>query len=95
MKYFAIILALCMLLGGCAAQQIPESQPINPPGSYGQSQPFTDDATEYPVPPEELPTGENSDAPAPEEGPEGLPTRHYKTEKGADKSQLLFVYFWR
>ena len=74
MKYFAIILARCMLLSGCAAQQIPESQPINPPGSYGQSQPFTDDATEYPVPPEELPTGENSDAPAPEEGPEGLPT---------------------
>ena len=73
MKHFAIILALCLLLSGCAAQQITESQPTNPPGSYGQSQPSTPE-TEYPVPPEELPTGENSDAPAPEEGPEGLPT---------------------
>ena len=71
MKYFTIILALCLLLCGCAAQQ--EAQPTNPPGSYGQSQPSTPE-TEYPVPPEELPTGENSDAPAPEEGPEGLPT---------------------
>ena len=73
MKYFAIILVLCLLLGGCAAQQVPESQPVNPPGSYGQSQPFTDTTPANPTPPE-IPTGENSDAPAPEEGPEGLPT---------------------
>lgn len=73
MKCFAIVLVLCMLLCGCAAQQNAESQPVNPPESYGHSQPPADTVPEYPTPPQ-MPTGENSDAPAPEEGPEGLPT---------------------
>ena len=73
MKYFPIILALCILLCGCVAQQDAETQPTIPSESYSQTQPPTPE-TEYPVPPEEPPTGENSDAPAPEEGPEGLPT---------------------
>lgn len=73
MKYFAAILVLCFLLGGCTAQEIPESQRTDPP-VFQEEAPPTEDAPEYPVPPEERPTGENSDAPAPEEGPEGLPT---------------------
>ena len=74
MKYFAIILAFCLLLGGCAAQDVPERQQADLPVFQEEVPPTTESIPEYPVPPEELPTGENSDAPAPEEGPEGLPT---------------------
>ena len=71
MKNFAVILALCLLLGGCTAQDIPETQKADPP--VFQEKPPTESQPEYPTPPEP-PTGENSDAPAPGEGPEGLPT---------------------
>lgn len=71
MKYFAIILALCLLLGGCAAtQENPDTQQ-NLPSIFVESVPESEtDPFTHPEPP----TGENSDAPAPEEGPEGLPT---------------------
>lgn len=75
MKYFAIILALCFLLGGCAVP--PEATtPQNTPTQQGELlPPQTDLEADLPVPPETPPpTGTDSDLPGPEEGPEGLPT---------------------
>lgn len=71
MKHLAIILALCLLLAGCAAAAegtTPQSTPM-------QQSETTVPETDYPVPPETPPpTGTDSTAPAPEIGPEGLPT---------------------
>ena len=71
MRYFAILLTFCLLLSGCVAA---------PEGTTTQSTPMQQTEpsvpeTDYPVPPETSPsTGTDSTAPAPEEGPEGLPT---------------------
>ncbi len=77
MKYFIVILfTICMLLGGC---KVPAEQTI-PQDTFTEQQtpPETDDIvppeTDYPVPPDLPPAGTDSDAPPPEEGPEGLPT---------------------
>lgn len=71
MKYFAILMALCLLLGGCAAVPegtVPQSTPMQ------QTEPSIPEV-DCPVPPETPPpTGTDSTAPAPEIGPEGLPT---------------------
>lgn len=71
MKYFPIILALCILLCGCATtQETPDAQRTGP-SIFADSVPEKEtEPSTHPEPP----TGENSDAPAPEEGPEGLPT---------------------
>lgn len=67
----AVFLALCLLLGGCAAMPedtVPQSTPME------QTAPTVPE-TDYPVPPEtQMPTGTNSTEPPPAIGPEGLPT---------------------
>ncbi len=70
MRYFAAILLMLCLLGGCAA--VPEgTTPQSTPMQQGETTPEID----CPVPPETPPpTGTDSTAPAPEIGPEGLPT---------------------
>ena len=72
MRYIiAVLLAFCLLLGGCTAA--PEGTPPHSTPMQ-QTEPSVPE-TDYPVPPETPPpTGTDSTAPAPEEGPEGLPT---------------------
>lgn len=73
MRYFAIILIICLLLGGCTAVPegtVPQSTPMQQTEPTDPSVPEVD----YPVPPETLPTGTNSTEPPPAIGPEGLPT---------------------
>lgn len=74
MRYItAVFLALC-LLSGCAA--VPEgTAPQSTPSQQTETTAPSVPQTDYPVPPEtQMPTGTDSTAPAPEEGPEGLPT---------------------
>ena len=69
MKYLAILLCMCLLLGGCAAAVEPAQTTEAPLYIIDPSIPSTEDVT-FP----EIPTGTDSTAPAPEIGPEGLPT---------------------
>lgn len=72
MRYItAVLLALCLLLGGCAAVPEDTTPPSTPIEQTEPSIPEID----YPVPPETLPpTGTDSTEPPPAIGPEGLPT---------------------
>ena len=74
MKYLAILLCICLLLGGCTAPAMPpettEGTTEAPLYIIDPSAP--PDSTPDPIP--EIPTGTDSTAPAPEIGPEGLPT---------------------
>ena len=74
MRYFVAILLMLCLLGGCAAvpeDTTPQSTPMQQVEPTDPSVPEVD----YPVPPEtQPPTGPDSTGPAPEIGPEGLPT---------------------
>lgn len=74
MRYFIAILLILCLLAGCAAVPegtTPQSTPMQQNEPTDPSVPEVD----YPVPPETPPpTGTDSTGPAPEIGPEGLPT---------------------
>lgn len=72
MKYLAILLCICLLLGGCAAKPEAAPQQTSPTGQITPDCMLPPDTTapDYPEPP----TGTDSTAPAPEIGPEGLPT---------------------
>ena len=72
MKYLAILLCLCLLLGGCVTQADPEPQTTDPTEQITPDCLLPPDTTapDYPEPP----IGTDSTAPAPEIGPEGLPT---------------------
>lgn len=85
MKYLAIVLCICLLLSGCVAKPEPAPQKTSPTEQVipdcelppESTEPEADDLT--PPPPycdtvPEPPTGTDSTAPAPEIGPEGLPT---------------------
>ena len=69
MKYLAVLLCLCFLLGGCSAPAAPTETTEAPLYVIDPSEPSAEDMT-FP----EIPTGTDSTAPAPEIGPEGLPT---------------------
>lgn len=71
MKYFAILMALCLLLGGCAAQPM-DTTPSTAPTQ--QTEPSVPETTEPVLPQTPPPTGTNSTEPPPAIGPEGLPT---------------------
>lgn len=75
MKYLSLFLILCMLFSGCtaAAPGTADTTTDVPIADTTLPEP-TVSGPDYPVPPELLPTGEDSTAPAPEIGPEGLPT---------------------
>ena len=80
MKHFIMILCLCLALCGCAGP----AEPTAPTGAVNipstNSPEPTESSPENLVPPPpvdtppEIPTGTDSTAPAPEIGPEGLPT---------------------
>lgn len=74
MRYIIVILLVVCLLGGCAAA--PEATtPQSAPTQQSDPTDPTISQTDYPVPPDtQPPTGPNSTGPAPEIGPEGLPT---------------------
>ena len=69
MKYLAVLLSVCLLLGGCTAPAAPTETTEAPLYVIDPSTPATELRT-FP----EIPTGTDSTAPAPEIGPEGLPT---------------------
>ena len=68
MKYFATLLCFCLLLAGCAAPAKPGETTTAP--LYEIDLPTAPEDVILP----EIPTGTDSTAPAPEIGPEGLPT---------------------
>ena len=72
MKYLAILLCLCLLLSGCAPQADQEPQTTNLTEQITPDCELPPDTTAPDFP--EPPTGTDSTAPAPEIGPEGLPT---------------------
>ena len=69
MKYLAVLLCICLLLCGCSAPAAPTETTEAPLYVIDPSEPSAEDVT-FP----EIPTGTDSTAPAPEIGPEGLPT---------------------
>ena len=69
MKYLAALLCTCLLLGGCATPTEPTETTEAPLYIIDPSEPSAEDVTSP-----EIPTGTDSTAPAPEIGPEGLPT---------------------
>ena len=76
MKYFAMILCICLLLAGCAAPATPAGTTDAPIADTEPPLYIIDPTASSPedVTIPEIPTGTDSTGPAPEIGPEGLPT---------------------
>lgn len=92
MKYLTILLCLCLLLGGCAPQADPEPQKTNPSEQITPDCELPPDTTvpDFPEPP----TGTDSTAPAPEIGPEGLPTPDLTTNPVFNTQNIVSILFY-
>lgn len=104
MKYLAILLCMCLLLGGCAAQPEPAPQKTTPteqitpdcllPPEPSESAPenLVDPPPVEDVP--KIPSGTDSTGPAPEIGPEGLPTPELTTNPVFNTENIVGILFY-
>ena len=92
MKYLAILLCICLLLGGCAAKPEAAPQQTSPTEQISPDCLLPPDTTapDYPEPP----TGTDSTAPAPEIGPEGLPTPELTTNPVFNTQNIVSILFY-
>ena len=89
MKYLAVLLCLCLLLGGCSAPAQPTETTKAPLYIIDPSEPSAGDVTSP-----EIPTGTDSTAPAPEIGPEGLPTPELTTNPVFNTQNIVSILFY-